>query len=217
MPAEGVDVLVGSLSTSLASVGGFCVGSPEVVDHQVLSGAGYCYSASAPPFLMHCASVALDELSENTEVLEKLDENVRFVYEGIGKMSGVRVVSAPESPLIFVAVGDVERYEYDLENLEDATNLLRSLHEVCNALLRDGVLAIVDGRGVEQMSEHAAKMRKQAARKKYGKAGNDSEGADCKFTPPMIRLSISASHTRRSLQRILDSLQTALGSLTTQG
>lgn len=41
LPSSSVDVLVGSLSTALASVGGFCVGAREVVDHQRLSGSGY--------------------------------------------------------------------------------------------------------------------------------------------------------------------------------
>ena len=31
---------------SLASIGGFCAGDREIVDHQRLSGLGYCFSAS---------------------------------------------------------------------------------------------------------------------------------------------------------------------------
>ena len=36
---------------ALASIGGFCCGDREVVDHQRLSGLGYCFSASLPPYL----------------------------------------------------------------------------------------------------------------------------------------------------------------------
>ena len=36
---------------SLASIGGFCAGDREIVDHQRLSGLGYCFSASLPPYL----------------------------------------------------------------------------------------------------------------------------------------------------------------------
>jgi 7-keto-8-aminopelargonate synthetase-like enzyme len=35
MPLESIDVLSGSLAHSFGSIGGFCVGSQEVVDHQV--------------------------------------------------------------------------------------------------------------------------------------------------------------------------------------
>lgn len=35
----------------MASIGGFCSGEREVVDHQRLSGLGYCFSAALPPYL----------------------------------------------------------------------------------------------------------------------------------------------------------------------
>lgn len=48
-----------SMGTSLASVGGFCVGHHEVCDHQRLCGQGYCFSASLPPYLATAATEAL--------------------------------------------------------------------------------------------------------------------------------------------------------------
>jgi len=50
-PMIHAEILTFSLENALGSVGGMTVGSEEVVDHQRLSGAGYCFSASAPPFL----------------------------------------------------------------------------------------------------------------------------------------------------------------------
>ena len=47
------------MEMSLGSVGGFCVGSSFVVQHQVLSGQGYCFSASLPPLLASSAIEAL--------------------------------------------------------------------------------------------------------------------------------------------------------------
>lgn len=82
--------VVGSMSGSLGSIGGFCAGNVEVVDHQRragyrvarlsrrqapvtwrspgllppwtrrLAGAGYCFSAALPPFLATAASAALE-------------------------------------------------------------------------------------------------------------------------------------------------------------
>ena len=43
LPVMEVDILVVTLEYGLASVGGLCLGSTEVVDHQRLSGAGYCF------------------------------------------------------------------------------------------------------------------------------------------------------------------------------
>ena len=34
----------------MATIGGFCAGSHEIVDAQRLSGQGYCFSASSPPY-----------------------------------------------------------------------------------------------------------------------------------------------------------------------
>ena len=55
------------MEMSLGSVGGFCVGSSFVVQHQVLSGQGYCFSASLPPLLAVSAIEALNiiESKEN--------------------------------------------------------------------------------------------------------------------------------------------------------
>mmetsp|Transcript_18345 Transcript_18345/g.41563 ORF Transcript_18345/g.41563 Transcript_18345/m.41563 type:complete len:652 (+) Transcript_18345:172-2127(+) len=50
-PMVHCEILTFSIENALGSVGGMTVGSEEVVDHQRLSGAGYCFSASAPPFL----------------------------------------------------------------------------------------------------------------------------------------------------------------------
>ena len=40
-------MLTVAMDTALASVGGLCVGTREVVDHQRLSGAGYCFSGAS--------------------------------------------------------------------------------------------------------------------------------------------------------------------------
>jgi serine palmitoyltransferase len=50
---------------SIGSVGGFCVGSSFVVQHQVLSGQGYCFSASLPPLLAASAIEALNIIESN--------------------------------------------------------------------------------------------------------------------------------------------------------
>jgi 7-keto-8-aminopelargonate synthetase-like enzyme len=53
------------MGTSLASVGGFCVGHHEVCDHQRLCGQGYCFSASLPPYLATAAQEALSILGSS--------------------------------------------------------------------------------------------------------------------------------------------------------
>lgn len=59
-----IDLISGSLEYALCSVGGFCAGRSYVVDHQRLSGLGYCFSASTPPMLSQAAMTALKILQE---------------------------------------------------------------------------------------------------------------------------------------------------------
>ncbi len=68
------------MEMALGSVGGFCVGSSFVVQHQVLSGQGYCFSASLPPLLAVSAIEALNimESKENCNSLVRLSEFVTF-------------------------------------------------------------------------------------------------------------------------------------------
>ena len=83
-PMVHAEIITFSLENALGSVGGMTVGSEEVVDHQRLSGAGYCFSASAPPFLSKVclASVRrlegrLDEmLIDDVELVEDQDDIV---------------------------------------------------------------------------------------------------------------------------------------------
>jgi serine palmitoyltransferase len=81
-PMIHAEIVTFSLEYSFGSVGGMTVGCEEVVDHQRLSGAGYCFSASAPPFLSKVclASIRrlegrLDDLMIDNEDDEHTDDD----------------------------------------------------------------------------------------------------------------------------------------------
>ena len=67
MPPACIDVLIGTMENSLASVGGFCAGPAWVVSHQRLSGSGYCFSASLPAYATTAAMAALDVIEAEPE------------------------------------------------------------------------------------------------------------------------------------------------------
>lgn len=64
-----IDITCADLGNAFATVGGVCVGSKEVVSHQRLSGAGYCFSASQPPFLAKAATEAARAISKRGNTL----------------------------------------------------------------------------------------------------------------------------------------------------
>jgi serine palmitoyltransferase len=115
LPIESVDIISGSLANSFASVGGFCIGDQEVVDHQRLSGSGYVFSASAPPFVSVVAIKSLELLHEEPELLKTLQTNVKQMHSGIGGIKGLKVTSDDCSPTIHVRLDTADD---DLENHE---------------------------------------------------------------------------------------------------
>jgi serine palmitoyltransferase len=64
-----VEIAASDLGNAFASVGGVCVGEADVVSHQRLSGAGYCFSAAQPPFLATAATEAIKVLDSRGEAI----------------------------------------------------------------------------------------------------------------------------------------------------
>lgn len=84
IPREAVEIATADLGNAVSSVGGFCVGNDEVVSHQRLSGAGYCFSASQPPFLAAAASTALGVIMESgSSLVSRLRENIATFRENL--------------------------------------------------------------------------------------------------------------------------------------
>ena len=85
---HGVEVS-SAAGNALASVGGFCAGDREIVDHQRLSGLGYCFSASLPPFLATAAVGALDVLESRADsLLPALADNAQLLRSRLAEVSG---------------------------------------------------------------------------------------------------------------------------------
>ena len=82
-----VEITCVDLAPALGSNGGLCIGTDEVVAHQRLSGAGYCFSAAAPPFYSAAALAALDILdsSEGQKRLSKLRSNASLLRKELAK------------------------------------------------------------------------------------------------------------------------------------
>jgi serine palmitoyltransferase len=76
-----VDMIVGSMSTTLCSSGGFCAGSTEIIDHQRLSGLAYCYSASIPAMLAVSAAEALKIIQQQPSILTELTERMQSIRQ----------------------------------------------------------------------------------------------------------------------------------------
>jgi serine palmitoyltransferase len=99
-----IEILTVAMDTALGSVGGLCLGSREVVDHQRLSGAGYCFSASAPPFLSAAACMSLTLLQEDPGMLTALRNNSALLHKGLSAVKGMRLLSADVTPVMHLVL-----------------------------------------------------------------------------------------------------------------
>ncbi|XP_073946754.1 serine palmitoyltransferase subunit I [Choristoneura fumiferana] len=86
VPRDEIDLIVGSLEHSFASVGGFCAGSHFIVEHQRLSGLGYCFSASLPPMLTQAAISGLDILEAKPEIIGQLEESSKKLNKALANL-----------------------------------------------------------------------------------------------------------------------------------
>ena len=99
-----VEILTVAMDTALGSVGGLCIGTREVVDHQRLSGAGYCFSASAPPFLSAAACESLSILQNNPDLLKALSKNSQALHKGLSAVKGMRLLSSEITPVMHLVL-----------------------------------------------------------------------------------------------------------------
>ncbi|XP_076811925.1 serine palmitoyltransferase 1-like [Clavelina lepadiformis] len=122
IPIGKVDMISGSLEYALASSGGFCCGRAYVIDHQRLSGQGYVFSASLPPFLATAAMEALDIMHENADMLKELKYKGRKMQQLLNGIPGIELVGYPDSPAFHLRRKDPVSFKEDLQFLQDIVN-----------------------------------------------------------------------------------------------
>lgn len=94
-----VDLICASLENAVESIGGFCVGSHFIVEHQRLSGLGYCFSASQPPLLTQAAISALDIFENEPQIFEQLNTAAEKVDDQFRYFSKLELKGHPLSPV----------------------------------------------------------------------------------------------------------------------
>ena len=108
-----------AMDCTLASIGGGCIGTREIVDHQRLSGSGYCFSASAPPFLFASAIETLNLLeNKGQDMLINLKSNVKSLLAALESVPHVHAISNEESPVIQLVLNSSTGYDADVQIMQ---------------------------------------------------------------------------------------------------
>jgi 8-amino-7-oxononanoate synthase len=104
---DEVDLIMGTYSKSLASIGGFNSGSADVVHYIKHFARSLIFSASPPPASVASVSAALDIIENEPERRIQLWKNTRKMLNGFNTL-GFQTGHS-ETPIIPVIVGDDEK------------------------------------------------------------------------------------------------------------
>lgn len=101
-----VDLIMGTYSKSLASIGGFIAGSAEVIHYIKHFARALIFSASPPPASIAAVSAALDIIESEPERIDQLWKNTNKMLKGLRELGFETGPS--ETPIIPVIVGENE-------------------------------------------------------------------------------------------------------------
>jgi 8-amino-7-oxononanoate synthase len=104
---DKVDLIMGTYSKSLASIGGFISGSADVIHYIKHFARSLIFSASPPPASVASVSAALDIIENEPERREALWKNTIKMFNGF-KDLGFQV-GPSQTPIIPIVVGDDEK------------------------------------------------------------------------------------------------------------
>lgn len=101
---EDVDLIMGTFSKSMASVGGFIAGDETVIDYIKHRARTLIFSAAPPPASVAAALATLEIMDREPERRARLWENARFFSEGLKSM-GLDTAGS-QTPVVPVVVGE---------------------------------------------------------------------------------------------------------------
>jgi len=104
---DDVDIIMGTFSKSLASLGGYMASTREVVDYVKHTSRPYIFSASITPTSAACALESLKMLEENPKRVKDLMDISNYMRAGLKKL-GVKIIDAP-TPIIPIYVYQDEK------------------------------------------------------------------------------------------------------------
>jgi 8-amino-7-oxononanoate synthase len=102
--ADKTDLIVGTFSKSLASIGGFVVGESDVIEYIRHFGRSVLFSASMPPASAAAALKSLEILRREPERVERVQANAKYLRESL--LDAELRLGPTDSPIIPIIIGD---------------------------------------------------------------------------------------------------------------
>ncbi|KAJ1661909.1 serine palmitoyltransferase component [Coemansia sp. RSA 1813] len=180
-----VDLLIGSLCYGIGASGGFCCADKDLVEHQRLSGLGYCFSASMPGILAVAAADAIQSLEANPEkFLVSLHENTILLRNLLKRITGLQIDGASDSPIIHIRLSPDALVRMKRSGgAWTKTDMDRVLNELSDEALKDGVLLIP----AKYVDDHEHILPNSS-----------------------IRICVSGAHTRKEIEKCAHAVKSAV-------
>lgn len=137
-----VDLRSAGMEWAAGTIGGFCAGSSFIVEHQRLSGLGYCFSASLPPLLAQAAISALDRFESEPKIFAELRACCQKVSQKLPSLTDFTFRGDPLSPV---------KHLY-LKNEFDPVTEKQILDRISQECIKTG-LAVVAAEYLEHMEK----------------------------------------------------------------
>lgn len=134
IPREEVDMIMCSMEWAMGTIGGFCVGSSFIVEHQRLSGLGYCFSASLPPLLTVAAIKALEIMTKDSSIFLDLMKCCEAMHNGLKSVTGLITKSDVHSPIKHLVLRKEHSFKFSEEE---------SLLKISDYCINHGVAVVV--------------------------------------------------------------------------
>src|SRR3954465_15311133 len=99
-----VDIQVGTLSKAIGALGGYVAGNSNLIDFLYHRARPFLFSTSHPPSVVLACMAALDVLTNEPQIIDKLWDNTRFFKKGLETLGFNTGIS--ESPITPVIAGE---------------------------------------------------------------------------------------------------------------
>lgn len=114
---DQVDLIMGTFSKSLASLGGFIAADSDVIEYLKHKARSLMFSASMTPASVACTLKALEIIQTEPEHIQKLWDNTNYAKQLL--LSSGFDLGATESPILPVFIRDNEKTFWVTKTLQD--------------------------------------------------------------------------------------------------
>ena len=112
-----IDIVMGTLSKGLGGIGGFIVGSKDLMDYLKLNARPFTFTAAIPPMICAAMLAAIEVIETEPQWLAQLWHNTWFMRKGLQDLGYNTGTS--ETPIIPVIVGEEIRTRQMAKRLEE--------------------------------------------------------------------------------------------------